>query len=89
MIDGLQLRNPRIQSGVSQPVSDLPSIWRAQTRVDAEFPSGAELEALHALATHPKKLVVERLDLRRRKQRKSRLTLILSAYFTGVEAEAP
>ena len=89
VIDGLRSRKPRIQSGVSQPVPDLPGIWRAQTRLDAEFPSGAELRALHALATHPKKLVVERLDLRRRQQRKSRLTLILSAYFTGVEAEPP
>ena len=42
---------------------------------------------LHALATHPKKMIVDRLDLRRRGQRDSYLTLILSAYFVGVEAE--
>ena len=89
VIDGLRLRNPRIQSGVSLPVPDLPGIWRVQTRLDAGFRSGTELQALHALATHPKKLIVDRLDLSRRKQRKSRLTLILSAYFTGVEAEQP
>ena len=47
----------------------------------------AEVRALHALATHPKKLVVDRLDLRRRGRQNSHLVLILSAYFVGVNAE--
>ena len=86
-IDGLRLRNPRIQSGVSQPVPDLPGIWRVQTRLDAAYRSGAEIQALHALATHPKKLIVDRLQLNRRKQGRSRLMLIVSAYFVGVEPD--
>ena len=87
MFEGLELRNARIRSGVSQPVPDLPGIWRVQSRLDAAYPPGVELQALHAMATYPKKLVVDRLDLRRRKGQDSRLALILSAYFVGVEEE--
>ena len=86
-VEGLALRKPRIRSGVSQPVPDLPGIWRVQTRIDATYRPGVELQMLHALATHPKKLIVDRLDLRRRSRQDSYLTLILSAYFVGVEAE--
>ena len=87
MVEGLDLRNLRIRSGVSQPVPDLPGIWRVQTRLDAAYRPGVELQALHAMATYPKKLVVDRLDLSRRGRQDSRLTLILSAYFVGVEAQ--
>ena len=87
MFEGLDLRNLRIRSGVSQPAPDLPGIWRVQTRLDAGYRPGVELQALHAVATYPKKLVVDRLDLSRRGRQDSRLTLILSAYFVGVEAQ--
>ena len=87
-IEGLRLDKPRIRSGVSQPVPDLPGVWRVQTRLDAAYRTGVELQVLHALATHPKKMIVDRLDLRRRSRRDSWMTLILSAYFTDVEAEA-
>ena len=86
-VEGLALRKPRIRSGVSQPVPDLPGIWRVQTRLDAAYRPGVELQVLHALATHPKKLIVDRLELRQRRRQNSHLTLILSAYFVGVEAE--
>ena len=81
----LALRNPRIRSGVSQPVAHLPGIWRVQTRLNAAYSPGVELEALHALATHRRKLIVERLELSRLDRRDSRLVLIVSAYFVGVE----
>ena len=88
VIADLGLRKPRIRSGASQPLPDLPEVWRVQTRLDAAYPPGVELRLLHALATYPKKLVVERLDLVRRKRRNdSRLMLIVSAYFVGVTAE--
>ena len=87
-IEGLRLDKPRIRSGVSQPVPDLPGVWRVQARLDAAYQSGVELKVLHALATHPKRMIVDRLDLRRRGRRDSYLTLILSAYFVGVEAES-
>ena len=86
-VEGLALRKPRIRSGVSQPVPDLPGIWRVQTRLDATYRPGVELQVLHALATHPKKLIVDRLELRQRRRQNSSLKLILSAYFVGVEAE--
>ena len=43
-------------------------------------------EAL-ARATHARKLIVDRLQLSRRKQGKSRLMLIVSACFVGVEPD--
>ena len=87
VVDGLDLDNLRIRSGVSQPVPGVPGVWRVQTRLDAAYRSGVELQVLHALATHPKKMIVDRLDLRRRSRRDSWMTLMLSAYFTGVEVE--
>lgn len=87
VVDGLDLDNLRIRSGVSQPVPGVPGVWRVQTRLDAAYRSGVELKVLHALATHPKKMIVDRLDLRRRSRRDSYMTLMLSAYFTGVEVE--
>lgn len=87
LIEGLDLDGLHIRSGVSQPVPDLPGIWRVQTRLNAAYRPGVELQALHAVATHPKKLVVDRLDLRQRTRQDSRLVLILSAYFVGIEVE--
>ena len=86
-IAGLRFENTRIRSGTSQPLPDLPGVWRVQTRLDGAYRPGEELKALHALATHPQKLVVDRLDLRRRDRHDSHLVLILSAYFVGVEGE--
>ena len=86
IVEDLGLRKARIRSGTSQPVPDLPGIWRVQTRLDAGYRRGMELRMLHALATHPKNIVVDRLDLVRRK-RNSRVVLLLSAHFVGVEGE--
>ena len=71
---------------MSQPVAHLPGIWRIQTRLDAVYSPGVELEALRALAAHPRKLIVERLELSRHDRRDARLMLIVSAYFAGVES---
>ena len=87
VIEPLELRNPRIRSGVSQPAPNLPGIWRVQTRLDAGYRPGGELQVLYALATYPNKLIVDRLDLRRGDRQDSYMTLILSAYFVGVDAE--
>ena len=40
-----------------------------------------------ARTTHPRKLIVDRLQLSRRKQGKSRLMLTVSACFVGVEPD--
>ena len=88
LIEELELRDALLRSGASQPLPDLPDVWRVQTRLDAGYRPGVELRLLHAFATHPKKLVVDRLDLIRRERRHdSRVSLILSAYFVGVQAE--
>ena len=86
IVGPLALRNPRIRSGAIQPVAHLPGVLQVQTRLDAAYSPGVELKALHALATHPEKLIVERLELSRHDRRDARLMLIVSAYFVGVES---
>ena len=81
--DGLKLRDVRIQPGLTQPVPEVPGIWRVQAQFSASHDSGAQLQVLHALATHPKKLVVDRLDMVRGR---ARVVVLLSAYFVGLEA---
>lgn len=81
---GLELRDSRIRPGVSQAVPDTPGIWRVQMQFTASYRRGDELEVLHRLATYPRKLVVDRLDLSRNNER---LRVILSAYFLDVVAE--
>lgn len=79
----LELRDVRVQPGLMQPVPDVPGIWRVQAQFSAGHDSGAQLQVLHALATYPKKLVIDRLDVLRGR---SRIVVILSAYFVGIEA---
>ena len=83
LLGPLEFRNMRIQSGVSQPVLDVPGLWQIQAQVNAGYRQGAELQLLHKIATHPRKLVVNRLDL---VPQNRRLLLIVSAYFTGIPA---
>ena len=77
----IELRDPRVQPGVTQPVADAADVWRVQARLTARHRMGAELRLLHALATHPKKLVVDRLDI---SQTQSRVNILVSAYFVGL-----
>ena len=81
LLGPLEFRNMRIQSGVSQPVPDVPGLWQIQAQVNAGYRQGAELQLLHKIATHPRKLVINRLDL---VPQNRRLLMIVSAYFTGI-----
>ena len=85
LLGPLDFRNTRIQSGVSQPVPDVPGLWQIQAQVNAGYRQGAELQLLHKIATHPRKLVVNRLDL---VPQNRRLLMIVSAYFTGIPVES-
>ena len=80
----LGLRKTRLRTGSSRPVSDLPGVWRVQIRADANYRPGLELRIVHALATHPKKMIVDRLDLKRHGPNDGYLVLIVSSYFVGV-----
>ena len=84
MVEAARLNNVLIRTGVSQQVPGLPAVWRTQMRVTGGYPQGAELQLLHAVATHPKRLVVDRLDITRTNVR---LTLMVSAYFVGFASE--
>ena len=75
------LSDTRVQPGVTQPVADAADVWRVQARLTARHRIGAELRLLHAFATHPRKLVVDRLDI---SQSRSRITILVSAYFVGL-----
>ena len=81
------LTNIHFRSGSGQPVPDLPGIWRIQVRMDTNYRPGLELRIFHALATHPKKLVVDRLDLKRHSKNEAYLVLIVSSYFVGVATQ--
>ncbi len=81
---GLNLRDVRIQPGLVQPVPEVSGVWRVQAQFSASHESGAQLQVLHALATHPRKLVIDRLDMT---QGRARLVSIVSAYFIGLKAE--
>ena len=81
------LNNIHFRSGSGQPVPDLPGIWRIQIRMDTNYRPGLELRILHALATHPKKLIVDRLDLKHHNQNEAYLVLIVSSHFVGVSTQ--
>ena len=81
LFQDLDLQDTRIRSGVNQEVPDLPGIRRVQTRLNAAYPPGIEPKMLHALAAHPRPLIVDRLELRKRAQGESRLNLTVSSYF--------
>ena len=86
LFQDLDLRDSRIRSGVNQDVPDLPGVRRIQTRLNATYPPGTEPKMLQALAAYPRQLIVDRLELRRRAQGESRLTLSVSSYFVVGEA---
>jgi len=80
-VAGLDVRNVRIRSGVSEPVPDLPGVWQIQAQLEASYQRGAELQFLYALAISPKKLFVDRLDL---SPQNARMLVLVSAYFVGI-----
>ena len=84
MVEAARLSGVITRTGVSQPVPGLPDVWRVQMHVTGGYGSGAELQLLYAIATHPKRLVVDRLDITRTN---ARLTLMVSAYFVGFALE--
>lgn len=78
------MRELRVRSGQSQQLPEAPGIWRVQAQMTGRYTAGAELEVVHAVATHAKKLVVDRLDLT--PGRNPYMMLIVSAYFVGIDA---
>ena len=86
IVADLEVRNVAIESGSSRAVPDVEGLWQVQARLTANYFAGTELKLLHALATHPRKLVVDRMDLVRGRQ--SRVFLIVSAYFVDLSPDA-
>ena len=80
IFEPLDLGRRRIRMGLSQPAPDLPGVWQVQAQVSAEYRTGAELAALHAVATYPRRLAVERFVITTNPRR---IDVIVSAYFTG------
>ena len=81
----LPFRNPIIQAGIGRPLPEAPGVWQAQAQFSGLASDGAELEVIRAIAQWPRKLVVDRLQVRRRD---ARITVLVSAFFEGVQAPA-
>ena len=86
MTTDLHLADPRIELGTSRPVPDTPGIWQVQARVVGTAVGPSALRLLHRVASHPSKLVVERLELTRDRA-SMRFQLLLSAYFVLDDAD--
>ena len=86
IVADLDVRNAAIESGSSRPVPEATGLWQVQARLTANYAPGVELQLLHAIAKHPRKLVIDRLDLLRGRQ--SRIVLILSAYFVDLAPDS-
>ena len=87
LLGNLGLINIHFRSGSGQSVPDLPGVRRIQIRMDANYRPGLEPRILHALATHPKKLIVNRLDLKHHSKSEAYLVLIVSSFFVGLTTE--
>ena len=74
-------QKPRIQPGLTQPARGLPDVLRVQARLTGGYEGAGALEVLLAVAESEKKLVVDRLAMRRDGRQ---FTLLLSAYFFGI-----
>ncbi|MDE0177673.1 MAG: hypothetical protein OXP36_03685 [Gammaproteobacteria bacterium] len=80
LTDGLALGLPRVDLGASRAVADAPGLWQVQARLVGQAVGPAALRLLQRMASHPQKLVVERLDLTRRPG-SMRVEILLSGYF--------
>ena len=76
----LHFARPRAELGMSRPVADVPGLLKVQGRIFGRAGSPAGLRLLHRIASHPNKLVVERLELTRDGS-SMRVDLLLSGYF--------
>lgn len=82
----LGLSEARVQPGVSQPVPELPDVTRVQVQFVARYRSVGFLQLLLAIAESEKKMVVDRVSVRRDG---SRASVLLSAYFLGIPPSGP
>ena len=83
ILANMKVRNPRIRFGIAQPLEGAQGVWQVQAQIDAHYSRGDEVKLLHDLATHPKKLIVDRLEL---DSRGRRLLVQVSAYFKGLDS---
>ena len=86
MVADVGIRSARVRSGVSQPLPELPTVWRVQMRISGNCEPAVALRLLHDLAKHPQKLVADRLDYIRSN---SRLTVLVSGYFSLRRGASP
>lgn len=78
-------RAPRVQPGLRQPVSAVPGVFRVQAQLGGGYDGAGALALLLAVAEREQQLVVDRLTM----QRSGRgFTVLVSAYFSGITAEA-
>ncbi len=84
-LEPLQMKNVRLRYGAARQVASSPAVWQVQIQVEARYKRGDEVQFLFNLASTPKRLVVDRLELN---QKNTQLTVQLSGYFLGLGEEA-
>ncbi|MCE2425948.1 MAG: hypothetical protein J4F45_12770 [Pseudomonadales bacterium] len=90
LMEELHVDQLRIKLGLSQPVDDVPSrrdageLWRIQAQITGLAPRRGILRIVHAIASHPNKLVEEQLNITRPRTDtwgNTRFDMLVSAYF--------
>ena len=90
MMEEHDVQRPRIKLGLSQPVDDVPrrpgasELWQIQAQVTGQAARRRILDIVHAIASHPDKLVEEQLNITRPRTDtwgNTRFDLLVSAYF--------
>ncbi len=90
LMEELHVDRPRIKLGLSQPVDDVPSrpdageLWQIQAQITGLSPRRGILRVVHAVASHPNKLVEEQLNITRPRTDtwgNTRFDMLVSAYF--------
>ena len=83
----LYLSRARVELGLSRPVPDADGILQVQARIVGQALAPRALRLLYRVASHPNKLIVERLDLTLDRGN-MRIELLLSGYFLLGDAGA-
>lgn len=86
LVEGFAVRNLRIRSGDMQPVDGLKGVWHLQGQLTGRLSDREFVQLVERMAKDPKYMAVERLEYA---ANTSRITLIVSVFFQGLQGATP